>query len=188
MSQSTQRRSIIKNANSVWIICMLVLMLPIIWVLCSVLLRPYVDTKWNSIVFVSEKKNSKRVTKLSISKMNLDATISEELGRAIGLIHLAGTAQPGAPGNSCILASKDFWFRKLGDLKSGDQIEVQRGGKMYRFVVTGCSLLPENDLSVISMTGGSTLTLITCENRPYFESSNKRLVVKAVLKDIQQKK
>jgi len=122
--------------------------------------------------------------RLIIPRLKLDAVVVEELNESDldrGPLHMAGTQRAGRPGNCCIAAHKEKWFRNISKLAPGDKILLQEGKKRFTYVVTGQKVVGGNDIHELANTNAPTLTLITCTGRPFFGSSTDRLLVRARL-------
>ncbi len=120
------------------------------------------------------------LTKVTIPKINLDAIVVEGTTRKqllLGPGHMPDTAQPGSEGNAVITAHRDTFFRHIYELAKGDEIEVRRNGKLYRYEVTGKKVVDPDDLSVIRPSKEKRLTLITCYPTYYIGPAPERLVV-----------
>jgi len=127
---------------------------------------------------------SDSLTRLSIPKIHLDVVIMEGTSHqtlALGPGHLKNTAAPGEPGNAVIAAHRDTYFRKLYQLKPGDDIYVQRAGRKYHYVVNAKRVVLPTDLSVLDSSGDSRLTLITCYPVHFIGPAPERLIVLAKL-------
>jgi sortase A len=127
---------------------------------------------------------SDSLTRLSIPKIHLDVVIMEGTSHqtlALGPGHLKNTAAPGEPGNAVIAAHRDTYFRKLYQLKPGDDIYVQRAGRKYHYVVNAKRVVLPTDLSVLDSGGDSRLTLITCYPVHFIGPAPERLIVFAKL-------
>lgn len=126
------------------------------------------------------------LTRLSIPKINLDAVIMEGTSHkslTLGPGHLRDTALPGDAGNSVLAAHRDTFFRRISDLKAGDDIFVERNGRHYHYVVTGKRIVQPSDVSVLDTTSEARLTLITCYPVYFIGPAPERLVVFAKLAD-----
>jgi sortase A len=135
----------------------------------SASLRPAADTS-----------AANTLVRITIPKINLDAIVVEgtsakELLRGPG--HIRSSAYPGEQGNVVISAHRDTFFRHIVELTKGDQIELQRGGAIYTYEVTGKKITDPNDISVIQATQDARLTLITCYPTYYIGPAPERLVV-----------
>jgi len=126
------------------------------------------------------------LTKLSVPKINLESVVVEGTNHRDLLVapgHLKDTPAPGQAGNAVISGHRDTFFRHLNDLVMGDEVLVQRGGKTYRYKVTGKKIVQPTDLSVLAPTKDPELTLITCYPTYYIGPAPKRLVVFSKLVD-----
>jgi len=124
------------------------------------------------------------LTRITIPKIKLDSVVAEGTSnRALrsGPGHLRGSAVPGELGNSVIVAHRDTFFRHVYELNKGDEINIQRNGQRYQYVVTGKKIVEPNDLSVLKATGTPQLTLITCYPIYYIGPAPQRLIVFAQL-------
>lgn len=120
------------------------------------------------------------LTRLTIPRIHLDVVISEGTSKrslSLGPGHLTDTAIPGEPGNAVIAAHRDTFFRHIADLKTGDDIYIQRNGRRYRYVVTGRKIVSPEDISVLEGTSDSRLTLITCYPLHFIGPAPKRLII-----------
>lgn len=105
------------------------------------------------------------VARLRVQRLGVDQIIlSGASGRtlAFGPGHIAGTAEPGAPGNSVVSGHRDTHFRFLQYLQPGDRIEMitSKGARQMYAVVSG-KVHDQGDLWLLDQ-GQSQLTLITC--------------------------
>lgn len=129
------------------------------------------------------------LTKLSAAKINLESVVVEGTSHRdllVGPGHLKDTPAPGETGNAVISGHRDTFFRHIGDLVMGDEIVVQRGGKTFRYKVTGKKVVEPTDMSVIKPTKDAEMTLITCYPTYYIGPAPKRLVVFSKLVDEDQ--
>jgi LPXTG-site transpeptidase (sortase) family protein len=98
--------------------------------------------------------------------------------------HLSTTPNPGAPGNGAYSAHDDIKgevFKRLGELKPGDQINLYTHHAVYTYAVTTQLVVDPGNISVLSPTRNSTITLISCT--PYWVDTQ-RLIIHAVLKSV----
>ncbi len=102
-------------------------------------------------------------------------TLSEpDMLRALqnGVVHYAGTANPGEVGNAVFFghSSNDWWepgnykfvFVLLEKLVPGDTYEIHYQSRKYVYKVTNTKVVAPTDLSVLTQTSTPTSTLITC--------------------------
>ncbi len=103
-----------------------------------------------------------------------------------GVVHYAGTANPGENGNSVFFghSSNDIWekgnykfvFALLEKLTVGDQYEIHYQSKKYIYTVEETKVVMPTDLTVLDQTPTPYSTLITCTPPG---TSWKRFIVKA---------
>jgi sortase A len=120
------------------------------------------------------------LTRISIPRISLNAMVvegatSQQLTEGPG--HLTETAFPGDAGNAVITGHRDTFFRRIFELDQGDEINVQRNGRVFRYQVTGKKIVKPDDVSVLNPTNDAQLTLITCYPSHYIGPAPKRLVV-----------
>lgn len=120
------------------------------------------------------------LTRVVIPKINLDAIVVEgvsykDLSKGPG--HIKDTAVPGEPGNAVISGHRDTFFRHIYELTKGDEIQIRRDGKVFRYEVTGKEIVMPDDVGVLKQTADPQLTLITCYPTYYIGPAPKRLVV-----------
>ena len=82
---------------------------------------------------------------------------------AFGPAHIGGTAAPGGPGNSVIVAHRDTHFAFLRDVGIDDEIDVEgaRGAKT-RYRVREVTIVDQGESRVLDAADAPQLTLITC--------------------------
>ncbi|MBA3678682.1 sortase [Candidatus Saccharibacteria bacterium] len=103
-----------------------------------------------------------------------------------GVVHYAGTANPGENGNSVIFghSSNDWWekgnykfvFVLLEKLVPGDQYEIHYQSRRYVYQVESTKVVQPTDLTVLDQTPTPYSTLITCTPPG---TSWRRFIVKA---------
>jgi sortase A len=123
-----------------------------------------------------------RIPSITLDSMVVEGTSDKAL--ALGPGRITNTALPGDHGNSVISGHRDTFFRQLHELKTGDEILVQRSGRTYRFRVTGKQIVKPTDIWVLKPTEDAQLTLITCYPTYYVGPAPKRLVVFSKLEGV----
>jgi len=124
--------------------------------------------------------------RIQVPAINVDAPIVqgdgwEQLKKGVGQ-HI-GSANPGQEGNLVLTAHNDVFgeiFRRLDELKKGDQITVYTNQRAYIYIVTGSEIVMPTEVEVMSPTPQETITLISCY--PY-RVDNKRIVIKGLLQN-----
>ncbi len=118
----------------------------------------------------------------------IDTLAEKEVLQALqgGVVHYAGTANPGENGNSVFFghSSNDWWekgnykfvFVLLEKLVPGDLYEIHYQSRKYVYQVESTKVVLPTDLSVLDQTTTPYSTLITCTPPG---TSWKRFIVKA---------
>lgn len=134
----------------------------------------------NLIVIPKINVNAPVVLEPSLAEKNIQRSLQD------GVVHYAGTALPGEPGNVAIVghSSNDWWepgnykfvFALLEKMAVGDKIQINYNSHKYVYEVSSTKVVEPTDLSVLAPTAEPTLTLITCTPPG---TSWKRLIVSA---------
>ncbi len=122
--------------------------------------------------------------RIVISTIGVDAPVVEgddweALKKGAG--HHIGSVNPGERGNCIISAHNDIYgeiFRRLPEMRVGDEILVHTPSQIYRYVVRQTRIIEPTDVSVMLPTNTPVLTLISCY--PY-RVDTQRIVVIASL-------
>jgi len=117
------------------------------------------------------------IPRVHISAMVAEGTSPRVLSRAVG--HAVGTALPGQKGNVTLAAHRDTFFRHLGDVRSGDIIELEEPGHEYRYQVRFTAVVGPQETWVLEPTGKETLTLLTCYPFHFVGPAPDRFVIRA---------
>ncbi len=120
------------------------------------------------------------LVRVEIPKADVDAIVVDGVTRkelAVGPGHMPTTPMPGEIGNAVISAHRDTFFRKIGDLRKGDEVLVRRDGEIFHFTFDHRLIVLPTDLSVIRPTSDAELTLITCYPTYFIGPAPERLVV-----------
>jgi len=106
------------------------------------------------------------VARLTVPARRIDLYVMDDASRralAFGPGLVAGTAAPGAEGNTVIVAHRDTHFTFLRALAPDDEIDLQpAGGTLTRYRVRETVIVDRDDADVMDDAGGARLTLITC--------------------------
>lgn len=144
-------------------------------------LVPLVQSQWVQPVINRPPRTSETALNLVIPQINVNGTIvqgvdEEALKQGVG--QLLNGVQPGDDfGNVVFAAHNDIYgqlFRRLDELKPGDQMTVQTETRIYTYTVTETRIVGPNDVYVLDNRDGATLTLISCH--PY-QVNDKRIIV-----------
>jgi sortase A len=106
------------------------------------------------------------VARLSLPDRGVDLIVlADASGRSLafgpGLV--AGSAPPGAPGNTVLSGHRDTQFRFLKDLVPGDRIRLETAdGVRHDYAVTGTLVIDAQDVEILWDADETRLTLVTC--------------------------
>jgi sortase A len=104
---------------------------------------------------------------------------AEEASLRLGPGHVTGTAFPGEKGNCVIAGHRDTQFRKLKDIRQGDEIVLRAGSGESRYKVTGWEIVKPTNTHVLNATPNAVLNLITCYPFYYVGHAPSRFIVHA---------
>lgn len=97
----------------------------------------------------------------------------------LGAGHIEGTPLPGQPGNSGIAGHRDTFFRELRNIRTSDEIQLQTATGLLHYEVDWVKVVKPDDVSVLSPSTGTALTLVTCYPFYFVGSASERFVVHA---------
>ena len=117
------------------------------------------------------------IPRVGLSAIIMEGTSTTTLRRAVG--HIAGTAQPGQPGNVGLSGHRDTFFRPLRDIRQDDLITLRTLAGDYRYRVLSTRIVSPVDVAVLDPTGNEILTLVTCYPFYFVGSAPDRFVVRA---------
>lgn len=123
------------------------------------------------------------IGRIEIPRLGVRAVVragsdSRTLRLAVG--HIPGTALPGEVGNIGLAAHRDTFFRRLGDIRPGDEVNVVTPEGTFRYTVEGTKVVEPSDVWVLDATDQPSLTLVTCYPFRYLGSAPQRFIVRAV--------
>lgn len=122
-----------------------------------------------------------RIPAIDLEVPVLDGIDELTLNRAVGRI--PGTARPDGLGNVGIAGHRDGFFRGLKDITVGDDIELVTWRQRMRYEVKEIRIVEKHDLTVLTESNDSMVTLVTCYPFYYVGHAPKRYIVKAALVD-----
>ncbi len=117
------------------------------------------------------------IPRLELSAMVAEGATSHVLRLAVG--HVPGTALPWESGNVALVAHRDTFFRRLGELRPGDIVRMTVPGAEYKYRVTFTDIVTPDQTWVVQPSSGETLTLITCYPFHFVGSAPRRFVARA---------
>ncbi len=126
-------------------------------------------------------------TRIVIPAIGVDSAIVpgdswQELKRGVG--HRPGSALLGEAGNLVLSGHNDVYgqvFRRLEELKPGDEILIFGQNWPWRYLVTEARILSPKDLGVLQPTSQAVVTLITCH--PYRVDTHRLVVTGRLAQD-----
>ncbi len=118
-----------------------------------------------------------RIPRISLDLTVIEGTRKRDLLKAPG--HLSGSGAPGEPDNCVIAGHRDLHFRRLGQLHSGDFIELEAGGRKVGYRVESVGVVSPSRTDLLGPTPESLLTLVTCYPFNYVGPAPDRFVVRA---------
>ena len=119
------------------------------------------------------------IPSIDLSAVFMEGADNRTLRRGIG--HIPGTALPGSVGNVALSAHRDTFFRRLGELSSGDVIWITTLRGHYKYIVESSQIVDSNQWLIARTIGPPTLTLVTCYPFYYIGPAPKRFIVHAAL-------
>lgn len=120
------------------------------------------------------------IPKLGASMPIIEGTHEDELAKGVG--HYAGSVLPGEPDNVVLSGHRDTVFRKIGQLKKGDELRVQTKQGTFVYVITKTWITKPDDRAVIVPRGKPVLTLTTCYPFTYIGPAPERYIIESELK------
>ena len=143
-----------------------------------------VSQDWLIIPKQERPKQGEMIAVLQIPKIDLqvpvyEGTYEKELARGVG--HYSRSVFPGEPDNSVLSGHRDTVFRRLGELKKGDLLQVSTKHGVFIYRVTKAWITDANDRSVIVPHDEPILTLTTCYPFSFIGPAPDRYVVQSEL-------
>jgi sortase A len=120
---------------------------------------------------------------LSIPRLDRELPIVEgvdedDLARGVG--HHSATALPGQGDQILLSGHRDTVFRRLGELKKGDQLIIEMPEGTFSYVIYQMEIVDAEDRSVIRSTApDEILTLSTCYPFHFVGSAPERYIIYA---------
>jgi LPXTG-site transpeptidase (sortase) family protein len=108
------------------------------------------------------------IGRITIPAIGVDRTMYEGIWETVidvGPGHWPGTAEPGGWGNTVIAAhrvSHGGPFRRIAELRAGDQIILTTTAGTFTYEVTGSSVVAPTAMWIVDQHPGRTITLFAC--------------------------
>jgi sortase A len=125
---------------------------------------------------------------LQIPRLNADLPIvegtdPEDLEKGVG--HYKGSYYPNESGQIVLSGHRDTVFRKAGELKIGDSIEIVLPYGNFEYEITATKIVESDDLSIITLQNESEeLLLTTCYPFSYVGNAPQRYIIYAKKKTV----
>ncbi|MBE4907941.1 class D sortase [Bacillus luteolus] len=123
---------------------------------------------------------------LSIPRLNselpiIEGTDEDELARGVG--HYKGTAYPGDKDQIVLSGHRDTVFRRMGELKIGDELVVTLPYGSFTYTIERTEVVDADDTTIIKSTApNEILVLSTCYPFSYVGSAPERYIIYATPK------
>jgi sortase A len=118
------------------------------------------EQPWPKLPAPGSSKGELQFTSIDLTVPVVRGTHDNELKK--GADHFAGTALPGQGGNVILSGHRDTIFRKLENLKIGEQVTVDTPYGEFVYEAIDFKVVPADDMTVMVPTDYETLTLTTC--------------------------
>lgn len=122
-----------------------------------------------------------RIPRLGLEVPVFAGATDDHMTRGAGRI--AGSPGFGEPGNVGVSSHRDGHFRRLKDIRVGDEILVDTLTQRYRYVVAEIRITDPDDTMVLWPGSVPEVTLVTCYPFYYFGNAPRRFVVRAELRE-----
>jgi sortase A len=116
-----------------------------------------------------------KISRIGINVTVIEGTRSRDLLKAPG--HLTGSGLPGQPENCIIAGHRDLHFRRLGELRVGDAMQLVKAGSRSTYRVEAIRVIDPSETSVLNQGSMPILTLVTCYPFRYVGTAPQRYVV-----------
>ncbi|MCZ8514734.1 class D sortase [Paenibacillus filicis] len=103
----------------------------------------------------------------------------EDLKEGVG--YDPATPAPGSNGNSVLAGHRDGVFRKLGQLRNGDEIVVETSEGTFRYQMVSHIIVSQHEEHAVKPSQDAILTLITCYPFSYIGNAPNRYIITAKL-------
>jgi sortase A len=108
----------------------------------------------------------------------IEGANEEELEKGVG--HLTSTAFPGEKNQIVLSGHRDTVFRKVGKLKSGDELQIIMEGGVFTYIIRKTYIVDKDDRTVIKPTyPHEILILSTCYPFSFLGNAPQRYIIEA---------
>lgn len=108
----------------------------------------------------------------------IEGTSDEQLEKGVG--HYKSSALPGLEDQIVLSGHRDTVFRRFGELKKGDKINLKFKNKVYTYVIDRTKIVKADDLTIIhSSKPKEELVLTTCFPFNFIGNAPERYIIYA---------
>lgn len=142
------------------------------------------EKQWEIVPKENRPKLGELFASLIIPRLGVEIPIwegvaEEKLAKGVG--HYSRSVLPGEPDNSVLSGHRDTVFRRLGELKKGDQLQVKTNNGTFVYKIEKMWITTAEDRSVIVPHSTPILTLTTCYPFGYLGSAPDRYIIQSKL-------
>jgi sortase A len=133
------------------------------------------DQPWPKLPDPGSSIGELQFTSIDLTVPVVQGTHDNELKKGAG--HFAGSALPGQGGNVILSGHRDTVFRKLENLKLGEQVTFDTPYGEFVYEAIDFKIVPADDMTVMVPTDYETLTLTTCYPFDFIGDAPDRYIV-----------
>jgi len=141
-------------------------------------IRQYEEQRW---LVVAMPEAVIRIPRLGFEVPVFEGATEVNMTRGAGRI--PGSPPFGESGNVGVSSHRDGYFRRLKDVRVGDEIVVDTLTRSYRYVVEEIRITGPSDTTVLWPGSVPEVTLVTCYPFYHFGHAPQRYVVRAELRE-----
>ncbi|MGG3560433.1 class D sortase [Neobacillus rhizosphaerae] len=120
------------------------------------------------------------IPKIKAELAIIEGTDPDDLEKGVG--HYKGSFYPGDVGQIVLSGHRDTVFRRLGELKIGDSLQMQMPYGNFTYEITHTKIVKSNDTSIITLQKqNEELIVTTCYPFRYIGNAPKRYIIYAKL-------
>lgn len=139
------------------------------------------QSKSNTLPEMGEAVGILDIPKIKAELAIIEGTDPDDLEKGVG--HYNGSYFPGDKGQIVLSGHRDTVFRRLGELKIGDSLNMQMPYGDYTYEIVDTKIVKSDDTSIITLQNqNEELILTTCYPFRYVGNAPKRYIIYAKLK------
>jgi sortase A len=121
--------------------------------------------------------------RVSIPRVGMSVAVvdgADESSLRVAAGRIPGTGVPGRPGTIGLAAHRDTFFRKLQEVRLGDDVVLETAGDEFTYRVVSTTIVDPDDTWVLQPGHEQVLVLVTCYPFVFVGHAPQRFVVRAV--------